>query len=136
MARPLSYTPPTPPDTGARDELDDLTRALHESGLLRAVTGAVRAYPELLAMLMGTLDPATLRSAVALSGAARGLEPEAAERLAAGVRQARVDAVAAATGRPPGLLGLLRRLLHRDTRRGLVAALAALRAIGAALPPR
>ncbi|WP_340295671.1 hypothetical protein, partial [Aquipuribacter hungaricus] len=119
MARPLSYTPPVPPDTGAADELDDLVAALHESGLLRAAAGGVRAYPELLGLLMGSLDPAALRSVLALGGAAGGLDPQAAERLATGVRQARVSAVAAATGRPPGLLGLVRRLAHRDNPRGV-----------------
>ena len=48
MARSLAYTPPTPPDTAARDELDDLVDALHESGLLRALAGGARAYPTLL----------------------------------------------------------------------------------------
>ncbi len=136
MARPLSYTPPTPPDTAARDELDDLAQALHESGLTRVVAGAARAYPDLLRLVMDSVEPGTLRSVAALGGAAKGLDPATAQRLADGVRQARSDAVAASAGRPPGPVALLRRLLDPDTRRGLAAVLAALRAVGAALPPR
>lgn len=48
MAASLGYTPPTPPDTAAQDEVDDLVRALHESGLLRALAGGARSYPRLL----------------------------------------------------------------------------------------
>ncbi len=136
MATSLGYTPPTPPDTSATDEVDDLVRALHESGLLRAMAGGARAYPELLGMALKGVDADTLRSAIALTGALRDLDPQESEQVAAGIRRARHDARVAASGKPEGPLALLRRLRDPDTRRGLSATLAALAAIGGALPRR
>lgn len=133
MSRALSYTPPTPPDTAASDELADLVAALHESGLLRASAGTVRAYPELVSMLLDNLDARTLRSLVALSGALQDLDPDRSERAATGIRRARLAAVAASSGRPESALKLWRRLRDPDTRRGISAALAALSAVGKAL---
>ncbi|GAA2062994.1 DUF1641 domain-containing protein [Williamsia deligens] len=133
MARSLGYTPPTPPDTGARDELDDLVEALHDTGLLRALAGGARAYPTLLRTLLDAVDADTLRAGIALAGGLRDLDPTEAERLAGGIRRARSEATAAATGKPEGPVALLRRLRDPDTRRGLSAALAALSAIGGAL---
>ncbi|GGF45482.1 hypothetical protein GCM10011519_19230 [Marmoricola endophyticus] len=134
MAEPISYLPPVPEDTGARDEVDDLVQALHESGLLRVMAGGARAYPQLLRTLLQSMDANALRSAIELGGALRDLDPDESARVAAGVRQARADAVAAASGRPEGPLALLRRLRDPDTRRGIAATLAALAAIGRSLP--
>lgn len=134
MARSLGYTPPTPVDTAASDDVDDLVRALHESGLLRALAGGVRSYPQLLLTVLDALDAGTVRSVVALTGALRDLDPDQTERLAAGVRRARQDASSAASGTPDGPLALWRRLRDPNTRRGLSATLAALAAIGSALP--
>ncbi len=133
MASQLGYTPPPPPDRAASDEVDDLVRALHDSGLLRALAGAARSYPRLLPPLIDALDADTLRSLLVLGGAGRDLDPAAAERLAAGIRTARRDAAAAAGAEPEGPRALFRRLRDPDTRRGLSAALAALSALGAAL---
>jgi uncharacterized protein YjgD (DUF1641 family) len=135
MARSLAYTPPTPPDTAARDELDDLVDALHDSGLLRALAGGARAYPTLLHTLLDAIDADTLRAGIALAGGLADLDPDEAERLAGGIRRARTDATAAAAARPEGPVSLAKRLRDPDTRRGLSAALAALAAIGAALGP-
>ena len=134
MAKPISYTPPTPPYTAASDELDDLVRALHDSGLLRALAGAARAYPQLLGTLLHGVDAGTLRSAIALSGALKGLDPETSERVAEGVRHARTRAAESASGKAEGPIALLKRLRDPDTRRGLTATLAALAAIGSSLP--
>lgn len=134
MATPLGYRPPTRPDTGAQDEVDDLVAALHESGLLRALAGGARSYPQLLTTLLRSVDADTLRSTIALAGAARDLDPEEAERVAAGIRDARAAAAEAAAGEPEGPVSLFRRLADPDTRRGISAALAALRALGASLP--
>jgi uncharacterized protein YjgD (DUF1641 family) len=133
MAASLGYTPPTPPDTAAQDEVDDLVQALHESGLLRAVAGGARSYPRLLLALLDSFHPDTLRSVIALSGSLRGLDPHQSERVAAGVRKARADAYAAVTAEPEGARTLLRRLRDPNTRRGISATLAALAAIGGAL---
>ncbi|CAN5520690.1 hypothetical protein BH11ACT8_BH11ACT8_28030 [soil metagenome] len=133
MATQLGYTPPTPPDRGASDEVDDLVQALHDSGLLRALAGGARSYPRLLLPVIDALDADTLRSLISLGGAARDLDPETSERLAAGIRQARHDAARAAEAKPEGPRALFRRLRDPDTRRGLSAALAAAAAIGAAL---
>ncbi|MGZ8177231.1 DUF1641 domain-containing protein [Williamsia sp. SKLECPSW1] len=133
MARSLGYTPPTPPDTAASDELDDLVEALHDSGLLRALAGGARAYPTLLKTLLDAIDADSLRAVLAVAGGLRDLDPDEAERLAGGIRRARSDAAAAATAKPEGPVALARRLRDPDTRRGLSAALAALAAIGGAL---
>ncbi len=134
MATSLGYTPPTPPDTAATDEVDDLVRALHESGLLRAMAGGARAYPQLLRHVLDAVDADTVRSLIALTGAVGELDPDQAERVAAGLRRARAASAEAAAGRPEGPLTLLKRLRDPDTRRGISAALAALAAIGSALP--
>ncbi len=133
MARQLGYTPPAPPDSQARAELDDLVEALHEAGLLRALAGGARAYPDILRLLLESVDARTLRSLVALSGAATSLDPAGTERVARAVRRARSAAPQAARGRPPGLLRLAWRLRRRNTRRGLAASIAALAALGSAL---
>lgn len=134
MATSLGYTPPTPADTAATDEVDDLVRALHESGLLRAMAGGARAYPQLLRHVLAAVDANTLRSLIALTGAVGELDPAQAERVAEGVRRARSASAEAAAGDPEGPLTLLRRLKDPDTRRGIAAVLAALAAIGSALP--
>lgn len=134
MSKPLSYLPPVPEDTGARDEVDDLVQALHDSGLLRVMAGGARAYPQLLRTLLQSIDANAIRSAIELGGALRELDPEESKRVAEGVRQARADAVAAASQKPEGPLKLFRRLRDPDTRRGLAAALAALAAVGRSLP--
>ena len=134
MATSLGYTPPTPPDTAARDDLDDLVAALHQSGLLRAAAGGARSYPQLLGALLEAVDADTVRAVIALGGSVRGLDPGRAEEVATGVRRARdAAATAAASREPEGARALLRRLRDPDTRRGLSAALAALAALGAAL---
>ncbi len=133
MAKPLTYTPPSIPDTAASDEVTDLVAALHQSGLMRALTGVIRAYPQLLKMGLERTDPDALRSVYALGGALKDLDPQMAQRLATGLLQARKDAEAAAAGAPEGPLALLKRLRDPNTRRGLTAGLAALAAIGRAL---
>ena len=134
MARPLSYTPPTRPDTGPQDDVDQLVEALHDSGLLRAMAGGARAYPQLLRRLLAAVDADTLRSAIAITGSLRDLDPDETERVAEGIRRARTEAARAADAKPEGPLALLRRLRDPDTRRGISAALAALAAVGSALP--
>ncbi|WP_432479471.1 DUF1641 domain-containing protein [Nocardioides sp. GXQ0305] len=135
MATSLGYTPPSPPDTAAHDDLDDLVKALHESGLLRAAAGGARSYPQLLRGVLHAVDAGTVRSFVALSGSLRGLDPDRSEQVAAGVRRARAAAATAATGEPEGIRALFRRLRDPDTRRGISAVLAALAALGTALEP-
>ena len=134
MSKPLGYTPPAPPDTGAKDEVDDLVRALHDSGLLRAMAGGARAYPELLTLLLKAVDADTVRSALALAGGLRDLDPEESQKVADGIRRARSDAAAAASAKPEGPWALFKRIKDPDTRRGISAALAALTALGGSLP--
>lgn len=136
MATSLGYTPPTPPDTAATDEVDDLVAALHESGLLRALAGGVRAYPQLLRHLLTAIDADSLRATIALAGSLRDLDPEESEQLAAGIRRARSAAAEASAAEPEGPLALLKRLRDPDTRRGISAALAALAAIGQSMKER
>lgn len=134
MARPLSYVPPVRPDSGPQDDVDQLVAALHESGLLRAMAGGARAYPQLLSRLLEAVDARTVRSVLELAGGLRDLDPDESAQVADGIRRARRDAARAAAGRPEGPLALLRRLRDPDTRRGLAAALAALAALGSSLP--
>ncbi len=134
MATSLGYTPPTPPDTAATDELDDLVDALHETGLLRALAGGARSYPRLLRHLLETVDAGTVRALIALTEAVGDLDPDQAERVAEGLRRARSASAEAADGAAEGPLALLRRLRDPDTRRGISAVLAALAALGSALP--
>jgi len=136
MATPLTYTPPTPPDTSSSDEVADLVAALHDSGLLRALAGGARSYPQLVKLAVDTVDAPTLRSLIALSHALSDLDPHVSERVADGVLDARRAARAAASRPPEGPLALLRRLRDPNTRRGLSAALAALAALGGALARR
>lgn len=141
MARSLGYTPPAPATDQARDELDDLVDALHDSGLLRALAGGARTYPRLLKALLDVVDADTVRSVIALASVLGDLDPDGSARLAAGVRRARGDAAATLAAPPEGPRALFRRLRDPDTRRGLSAALAALSAVGGALarseaPPR
>ena len=133
MARPLGYTPPTPADSTAGHDVDDLVLALAESGLLRALAGAARSYPQLLHHVTGVTDPDVLRSLVLLARAFEDPDPDRTERLATGVRRARVAVADAASGPPEGPRRLLARLLDPDTRRGLSAVLSALAAVGGAL---
>lgn len=134
MATQLGYTPPTPSDSQAQAEVDDLVAALHESGLLRVLAGGARSYPQLLGHLLAAVDADTLRSAVALAGALRDLDPEESEKVAEGIRRARREATRAASGEPESPWRLLKRLKDPDTRRGMSAALAGLAALGRSLP--
>jgi uncharacterized protein YjgD (DUF1641 family) len=134
MATELGYTPPTPEWSAAREDVDDLVRALHESGLLRALAGGARAYPGLLRQVIAVADAGTIRSVIELSRGLNDLDPDEAARVGQGIRRAREAAAdAAAAEEPESIWGLLRRLRHPDTRRGLSALLAGLAALGAAL---
>lgn len=131
MARPISYTPPPVAHDPARDQVDDFVAALEESGLLRALTGAIRAYPDLAAMVVQRVDADTLRSLAALGALGQALDPEVTERYVGGVRAAVSAADEAATADDaPSVVGLLRGLGDPDVRRGAGALLAALGAFG------
>lgn len=132
MAESLGYTPPTPPDTSVEDALNDLLVALHERGLLRAAAGVVRRYPDLINTALASDRSGEIRSVLLLLQALQDLDPEQVGRLADGVRDAREASVEAARD-PHSALGLLAQLRDPDTRRGLSAALAAVKAVGAAL---
>lgn len=134
MARPVNYATPPVPDRAAERQVDDFVEALHESGLLRALTGAVRAYPELLELVVRRLDADTLRSLYTLAGALGKLDPAATERVVG----AGEDALAAAdhtleAREAPSVLDLLRSLGDADVRRGAGALLAGLGAFGRAM---
>lgn len=137
MATRIEYTPPPPAHDPAAEQLDDLVTALHDSGLLRAITGAVRASPELAELVVTRLDPERLRGLFALAGLTAVLSPDGAERFVAGARAAAGAAdEAVTTAEPPSLVGLLRRLNDPDVRRGAAAVIAALGAFGAAVEHR
>lgn len=134
MARRIDYSTPPVDDPAAQRQVDDFVAALHESGLLRALTGAVHSYPELLELVVRRLDPDTLRSLAMLAGLLGRLDPDATER----VVSAGEDALAAADGtlearEAPSVLDLLRSLGDPDVRRGAGALLAGLGAFGRAM---
>lgn len=134
MATRIEYTPPTPQHDPAEAQVDDLVAALHESGLLRALTGAVRAYPELLEMIVTRLDADRLRGLVALGGLAGVLSPDGAERFVDGARSAAAAADhAIVADDAPSLVSLARQLNDPDVRRGAGAVVAALGAFGRAV---
>jgi uncharacterized protein YjgD (DUF1641 family) len=130
MARPLSHTPTPPPVDPVGDQAADLMSALHETGLLRALTGAVRAYPDLLAALVQGLDGEKLKALATLGGLSDVLGAEGAAQAVRGVRSAVAAADHATNAPPPSLVALGRSLGDPDVRRGLGAIVAALGAFG------
>ncbi len=130
MAEPIEYTPgPVTTDT-ARDEVDDLVTALHETGLLRALGGAVQAYPDLTTALVKRIPPETVRSVARLGSLVRLPEPGQSDAVVAGLRSAVAAANEALSGEPPSWFDLVRKVGSADVRRGLGAAVAALGAFG------
>ncbi|MBY5161355.1 DUF1641 domain-containing protein [Salsipaludibacter albus] len=131
MARPLSHTPAHVDHRTAQRQVDDFVAALDESGLLRALTGAIRAHPELAAQVTGRIDPDDATAMAALAGLLEVPDPDAARRLVRATRAGRAAADdALTTAEPPTWLELVRRLHDADVRRGVGAVLAGLRAFG------
>ncbi len=130
MARPIQHTPTPPPVDPVGDQTADLMAALHEAGLLRALTGAVRAYPDLLATLLQGLDPEKLKALAALGGLTDVLGAEGAQQAVRGVRSAIAAADHATTAPAPSLVLLAKQLGDPDVRRGIGALVAALGAFG------
>jgi uncharacterized protein YjgD (DUF1641 family) len=133
MATRVTHTPRPPADDPAAEQLDELVDALHESGLLRVLTAAVRSYPELAEMVVTRLDADRVRTLVELGDLADVLTPEGTRRLVAGARAAATAADDAVASEPPSLLGLARSLNDPDVRRGAGAVVAALGAFGRAV---
>ena len=130
MATRLSHTPaPLSPDPAGQD-VDDLVAALHESGLLRALTGAVRGYPDLATRLVQSLDTDSVRALAELGSALRVPDVEGAQRLASGVRDGVDAASRAASGEAPSLFAIVREVGSEDVRRALGALVAGLGAFG------
>lgn len=130
MATRLAHTPAPSPYDPAEAEVDDLVAALHESGLLRALAGAVRSYPDLTTRLVQSLDPESVRAIAELGAALRVPDVASAQRVAAGVREGAQAASNAVSGEAPSLLELVRAVRSEDVRRGLGAAVAAIGAFG------
>jgi uncharacterized protein YjgD (DUF1641 family) len=134
MARPLSHTPAPPDDESAHQELDELLAALADSGLLRALTGAIRAHPEIVGLVAKRIEPDDAEAVAVVATQVSVPSPDGARRLVAGLRRARAAADRAlATATPPSLLDLVRLARHDDVRRGLAAVLAALGGLAAGL---
>lgn len=136
MARPLPHNPARIDDGSAQREVDEFLAALADSGLLRALTGAIRAYPELVGQVTGRIDPDDAEAVAVLTGLVSVPSPDGARRLAGALRRARTAAERAlASAAPPSVLELVRLARHDDVRRGLAAVLAALGGLGAGLAP-
>lgn len=133
MATRIEYTPPPPAHDGADAQVAELVEALQETGLLRALTGAVRAYPQLAEMVVTGLDPERIRGLWELGGLADLLSPDGTARLVDGARAAAAAADHAIVNDPPSLVGLARALNDEDVRRGAGALVAALGAFGRAV---
>lgn len=133
MARPISHTPAPAEDDAAGDAVRALVEALHESGVLRALAGAVRGYPDLAGQLVTSLDADVIRALASLGGLASMLGPAGAERTVAGIRSAVAAADhALAADEVPSTVALARSLADPDVRRGAAALVAALGAFGRA----
>lgn len=130
MARPLTYSPPPSPVDPVAAQGEDFLTALSETGLLRALTGAVRAYPDLSRRLVEGLDAEKLKAIVALGGIGDVLGSEGAQQVTAGIRSAVAAADRASSSPAPSVVTLVRQLADSDVRRGLAALIAAVGAFG------
>lgn len=130
MATRLTHTPAPFPHDATAAQVNDLVDALHESGLLRALAGAVRAYPDLATRLVQSLDPESVRALAELGAAVRVPDTETAKRVASGVREGVQAASIAVSGRAPSMLDIVRAVRSEDVRRGLGAVVAGLGAFG------
>lgn len=136
MAKPIRYTPAPSPTGQADAQAADLIRALYDSGLLRAATGAVRAYPDLAKILIRGVDADKMKALAALGGLSGVLGSQGARQLVSGIT-AGVAAADKATSLPaPSVLTLAKQLGDPDVRRGVAAAIAAVGAFGRALAAR
>lgn len=136
MAKPIRYTPAPSPTGQADAQAADLIRALYDSGLLRAATGAVRAYPDLAKILIRGVDADKIKALAALGGLSGVLGSQGARQLVSGIT-AGVAAADKATSLPaPSVLTLAKQLGDPDVRRGVAAAIAAVGAFGRAVAAR
>ncbi|CAN5833357.1 hypothetical protein BH24ACT15_BH24ACT15_02600 [soil metagenome] len=136
MAKPIRYTPAPSPTGQADAQAADLIRALYDSGLLRAATGAVRAYPDLAKILIRGVDADKMKALAALGGLSGVLGSQGARQLVSGIT-AGVAAADKATSLPaPSVLTLAKQLGDPDVRRGVAAAIAAVGAFGRAVAAR
>ena len=133
MAKPIRHEPAQPPTDPVGDQAEDLMAALHETGLLRALTGAVRAYPDLAGAVVGGLDAEKVKALVALGGLSDALGAQGALQFVAGIRSAVAAADHVTSSDPPSLVTLVGQLGDPDVRRGLAAVVAALGAFGHAV---
>lgn len=136
MAKPITYTPAPSPTDPAAAQTADLIRALQQSGLLRAATGAVRAYPGLARILVQRVDADKVKSLAALGGLTRLLGSQGARQFVSGIT-AGVAAADRATSLPaPSVVTLAKQLGDPDVRRGVAAVIAGLGAFGRAVGKR
>jgi uncharacterized protein YjgD (DUF1641 family) len=138
MAKPITYSPPSPdaPDAtqDARDELDRLLVALHERGVLRLINGLLAAGPSVSAVALDGLNSPSgqraVRNAVVLGEAATRIDPADLETLVQGVARGIETAGERLAQEPPSTISLAKALRDPDVRRGMNAMLGFLKALG------
>lgn len=138
MAKPIRYTPAPSPTGQADAQAADLIRALYDSGLLRAATGAVRAYPDLAKILIRGVDADKMKALAALGGLSGVLGSQGARQLVSGITAgvAAADKATSLSLPAPSVLTLAKQLGDPDVRRGVAAAIAAVGAFGRAVAAR
>ena len=137
MAEPIKFRAPSPEVNSAHDELEHLLNTLHESGVLRTLTGLFGGMPAVADI---ALEHVHSKGGKRLSGnlavlatSLTQLEPHAVQRLVRGLIKGSELVVSSASRPPPGFFSLLRRMHSEDARRGLQAAVVMLESIGKAL---
>lgn len=137
MAEPIKFRAPPAEVNSAQDELKMLLNTLHESGVLRRLTGLFGGMPGVADI---ALEHVHSKGGKRLSGnlavlatSLTHMEPRAVQRLVRGLIKGSELVVSNASRQPPGFFSLLRRMHSEDARRGLQAAVVMLESIGKAL---
>jgi uncharacterized protein YjgD (DUF1641 family) len=110
------------PQEHAEALLDAYTilQQLRDKGLLEIAKGALGSGEKVLGILTETMETAeavrTVRNSVILSKIVAALDPEVLENIVSAVTNTLVEK---RTGKPPGLVSLLRQFSSPDTRRAL-----------------
>jgi uncharacterized protein YjgD (DUF1641 family) len=139
MAEPLKYRPRVDTRDAARDELEALLQALHESGNLRVLTGLAGKLPEVLGILLeqsgSELGRNALGNLTLLAGTLGRLGTDSAERFSKALTEGLERVHSKMPAHPPGLLRLTSLLSGVDARRGLYAVVLLLQSLGEQLDP-
>ncbi|WP_336367494.1 DUF1641 domain-containing protein [Marinobacter sp. C2H3] len=141
MAKSIPYhVPERAPEDGARDELDRLTRNLHDQGVLRLVNNLLESSPDVAERLLNGLNrPESLnglQNLCLLATALGRVPPERLDRLIEALAAGAAESEAGLSAEPepaPGLFGSLRLLQDRGLWAGVSPMLSGVRAFARAM---